>query len=271
MTDLLSPNPKLAKLTSADIRLGMSKRWAAPEYAIMWEVSNATGGAASRYADAIIMSLWPSRGLELHGVEIKISRADWKREAADPTKAEAIARFCDRWYVHTAPGVVDDLSALPPAWGLREFDGKIWKTIREAAKNEPEPITRSFLAALLRRADETMRLMINEATREARERVSDEIEKHRLTHNKEIEEAAARRTAHLDDKAKNFEAFEATFGATSLGTWAVNHAALGRAAKVLSECGQRGYEPLAKRLRAAADEIEALAQLVDGSKETPHV
>ena len=45
--------------------------------------------------DAVIMSLWPSRGLELHGVEIKVSRADWKREAADPAKAEAIAAYCD--------------------------------------------------------------------------------------------------------------------------------------------------------------------------------
>ncbi|ARO22904.1 hypothetical protein TAL182_CH01091 [Rhizobium sp. TAL182] len=269
MADLLSPNPKLLKLTAADIRLGMSKRWAAPEYAIMWEVSNATGGGRNRYADAVIMSLWPSRGLELHGVEIKISRADWKREAADPAKAEAIARFCDRWYVHTAPGVVDDLSDLPPAWGLREFDGRAWRTVREAAKNEPEPITRSFLAALLRRADDMMRLMINEATREARDRVSEEIEKHRQTREREIQEAAERRTASLNDKAKNFEAFEAAFGPGSLANWGVHHAALGRAAKALSECGKRGYTPLATRLRAAADEIDALAALVDA--DTPEI
>ncbi|MFN4169979.1 MAG: hypothetical protein ACK4HD_16840, partial [Pannonibacter phragmitetus] len=146
MTDLLSPNPKLKKLTSADIRAAMSKRWTQPEYALMWEVGSSTGAGPSRYADAVIMSLWPSRGLELHGVEIKVSRSDWKREAADPKKAEAIARYCDRWYVHTPPGIVDDLSGLPPAWGLREFDGKTWRTVREAAKNEPEPVTRPFLA-----------------------------------------------------------------------------------------------------------------------------
>lgn len=263
MADLLSANPKLAKLTSADIRLGMSKRWAAPEYAIMWEVSNATGGAAKRYADAVIMSLWPSRGLELHGVEIKISRSDWKREAADPSKAETIARFCDRWYIHTAPGVVGDLSAVPPAWGLREFDGKVWRTIREAGKNDPEPMTRSFLAALLRRADETMRLMINEATREARDRQFDEMQKFRESRNKEIEEAAARRTAHLENAAKNIALFEEAFGQNSLTNWGVDHAALGRAARALSECGSKNYGNLAKRLRAAADEIDAIASLVD--------
>ena len=264
MVDPIKPAEKSIRLTSTDIRLAMSKRWAEPEYAIMWEVSNATGSSARRYADAVIMSLWPSRGLELHGVEIKISRADWKREAADPTKAEAIARYCDRWYIHTAPGVVDDLSALPPAWGLREFNGKTWRTIREAAKNDPEPMTRSFLAALLRRADDTMRLMINEATKEARDQASAEVRKHRESYISDVEKAATRRTALLEEKAKNFEAFEAAFGADSLANWSVNHAALGRAARILSECGKGGYTPLAQRLRAAADEIEAITALVDG-------
>ena len=262
MSDLFISKSK-AKLTSADIRLGMSKRWAAPEYAIMWEVSNATGGAAKRYADAVIMSLWPSRGLELHGVEIKISRSDWKREAADPSKAESIARFCDRWYVHTAPGVVDDLSDVPPAWGLREFDGRVWRTLREASKNEPEPMTRPFLAALLRRADDTMRLMINEATREARDRSADEIEKLRQSREQEIERAAERRTAHLENIAKNLELFEKAFGEGSLSNWGMDHAAVGRAARALSDCGSKGYGSLAKRLRTAADEIEALAAMVD--------
>lgn len=140
-------------ITTAAIKAAMADRWRAPEYAIMWEVAAATGAVVTRRADAVIMSLWPSRGLELHGVEIKVSRSDWRREAADPTKAEQIAAFCDRWWVHTAPGIVQDLSEVPPAWGLREWDGKAWKTRREAEKTEARPLTREFLAALLRRAD----------------------------------------------------------------------------------------------------------------------
>ncbi|KNY18210.1 hypothetical protein AKG11_03455 [Shinella sp. SUS2] len=263
MADLLTPPAKPVRLTSSDIRLGMSKRWTEPEYAIMWEVSNVTGASAKRYADAVIMSLWPSRGLELHGVEIKVSRSDWKREAADPKKAEAIARYCDRWYIHTTPGVVDDLSDLPPAWGLREYDGKSWKTIREAAKNDPEPITRPFLAALLRRADDMMRLMVNEATRQARDTAHQEIEKFRESRSRDIEEAAKRRTAHLEKKAESIAEFEAAFGADSLASWGIHHAALGRAARVLSECGSHGYTPLATRLRTAADAIDDIARMVD--------
>ena len=97
MTDLFEPTPK-TKFTAVKLREAMSKRWAPPEYAVMWEVGRATGAVTNqRYADAVIMGLWPSRGLELHGVEIKVSRSDWRREAADPMKAEAIAAYCDRW------------------------------------------------------------------------------------------------------------------------------------------------------------------------------
>lgn len=138
MTDLFEKKPKPRKLKASDLTAAMAKRWAAPEYAIMYEVGEGTGAARGRYADAAIMSLWPSRGLELHGVEIKVSRSDWKREAANPQKAEAIAKYCDRWWIHTPPGIVDDLSDLPPAWGLREFDGSRWHTIREAEKTEAE-------------------------------------------------------------------------------------------------------------------------------------
>lgn len=113
MTDLFTKPAKAIRLKASDIRAGMKKRWCDPQWAIMWEVGEGTGAMSGRYADAVMMSLWPSRGLELHGVEIKISRSDWKREAADPSKAEAIARYCDRWWVHTPPGIVDDLSDLP--------------------------------------------------------------------------------------------------------------------------------------------------------------
>ncbi|MBN9034244.1 MAG: hypothetical protein J0I23_31160 [Rhizobiales bacterium] len=266
MTDLLTEKKKV-KLTASDIRVAMSKRWATAEYAIMWEVANATGASARRYADAVIMSLWPSRGLELHGVEIKISRSDWKREAADPAKAEAVAGFCDRWWIHTPPGIVDDLSALPPAWGLREYDGRQWTTIREAAKNDPRPIDRPFLAALLRRADGSMRAMIEDAQREGRKALEEERQKQNERYQANVEAEASRRTAHLERAAKKIEAFEAAFGEGSAASWAIDHARLGRAALALHQCEERGMGKLSDRLRKAADEIDAIVGMIDPPKE----
>jgi hypothetical protein len=45
-------------------------------HAVLFEVRNATGFDANRSIDAVTMTLWPSLGLELAGMEIKISRSD---------------------------------------------------------------------------------------------------------------------------------------------------------------------------------------------------
>lgn len=259
MTDLFTKSKRAVRITASDIRAAMSKRWADPEWAIMWEVGEGTGTLRGRSADAVMMSLWPSRGLELHGVEIKISRSDWKREAADPTKAEAIARYCDRWWIHTAPGVVDDLSDLPPAWGLREFDGKSWATIREAEKTGVEAVSRPFLAAMLRRADRTMRGMVIEASREGRAEIEAEREKIRQQYAGMVEEAVKRKTGELSEVRKNMAAFEAAFG-ISPDEWG-DYGKIGVAARSLAECGKSGWAPLADRLRKAADEIDAIEAL----------
>ncbi|MBZ9973455.1 hypothetical protein LB517_27890 [Mesorhizobium sp. BR1-1-12] len=218
-------------IKAADIRAGMAARFCAPEWAIMWEVSNSTGGYSKRYADAVMMSLWPSRGLELHGIEIKVSRSDWKREALDPTKAELIAQYCDRWWVHTSPGVVDDISALPPAWGLREFDGSRWTTKREAEKTEAVPMSRGFLAAMLRRADETMRRDVKEASDRA-------LETERKVIDERVQREVAGRTRSHKELLAVVTEFEKASGIKLEGWVGVDHAAeIGRLAKAIADSG----------------------------------
>ena len=256
------------KITAADIRKAMSARWAQPEWAIMWEVGESTGAGGGRYADAVMMSLWPSRGLELHGVEIKVSRSDWKREAADPRKAEAIAKYCDRWWIHTPPGVVDDLSALPPAWGLREWNGAAWKTIREADRTEATTVTRGFLAALLRRADGMVRGFVDEAVRTARAAEIEEMKKQRARFQEQVARAAERRVSELSNSATKIAAFEEAFGSDVLRSWSVDMKVLGKAARTLADCDCRWgeYADISKRLRTAADAIEDAAKIIVGSE-----
>lgn len=137
----------------------LAKAHSAPEWACFFEVSNTTGFAATRRADAVAMALWPSRGLTIRGFEIKRSRGDLKREHDDPSKAEAVAQYCDEWYLVTPPKLVADIGTqLPAAWGLMEADpetGKL-RTVRAAKALEAKPISRGFLAAMLRRAAETV-------------------------------------------------------------------------------------------------------------------
>lgn len=78
------------QVTAGDVMVALAHRYPAPGYALLPQVANGTGYAASRHCDAIALSLWPSRGIRLHGFEIKVARSDWLRELKDPAKAEAI-------------------------------------------------------------------------------------------------------------------------------------------------------------------------------------
>lgn len=133
----------------------LRERFKAPEFAFIPSVRNGTGWARNaRTADGLAMSLWPSRGLELHGFEIKVSRSDWFREKNDPQKAEDIAQFCDRWWLVTSDEAIAPLDEVPPTWGLLTVRRKKLVVVREPAKLEAKPLDRLFLAAILRRAAE---------------------------------------------------------------------------------------------------------------------
>ena len=117
---------------------------------MFFEVANGTGATSRRYADAVAMNLFPSRGLGIHGFEVKISRSDFQTEIKNPEKAEEIAQFCDRWWI-VAPKDMIRPDELPEAWGLIEANGSL-REKKQAKQLEPKPLTKPFFAALARRA-----------------------------------------------------------------------------------------------------------------------
>lgn len=129
------------------------KKFPANEYALMAEVRDATGFNASRSADFLAMGLWPSRGLDLIGIERKSYRGDWIKELKTPAKAENIFQYCDRWYLLTDNEDVAKIEEIPATWGWMHIgvDDKL-KVIKEAVKLSPVTMTRSFLACILKRA-----------------------------------------------------------------------------------------------------------------------
>lgn len=151
-----------AKAITGAINTALRKRYCAPAWSLLFNVSDATGFNGSRYADAIAMSVWPSRGLELHGFEVKASRADWQKELATPRKAEEIAAYCDHWWLVSNKLVAKE-DEIPPAWGWIEFDDGKLTTRKQSVKTEAKPMTRAFLAALLRRAGEADEALVQAA------------------------------------------------------------------------------------------------------------
>lgn len=183
-------------------------RYPAAQYAFFEELRNNTGYSGQvRTADAVAFSLWPSRGLELHGFECKVARSDWKRELAQPEKAEAIQKFCDRWWVVVSdPGFVAD-GELPPTWGLlaasKGFDkGSKLRVVKEAPKLDPQPLTKKILASLFRNFADSESARFNTrafelATEQMRKAPKGQAER----------EAEAFRRAHeqLSDAVQKFE------------------------------------------------------------------
>lgn len=117
--------PKLTEAAILDLlrdRHASTGNGGAGEWAFMPQVRNAAGFDASRTLDALALHLWPSRGLVLHGYEVKTSRSDFLREIKDPAKAEAFCRLVEFFWIVAPKGVVKK-GELPTTWGLIEVHG----------------------------------------------------------------------------------------------------------------------------------------------------
>lgn len=174
-------------------------RFSPPEWAYFREVRNGTGFSrkTTRIADALAFSLYPSRGLELHGIEVKCSRPDWIRERKDPEKAEEIGRFCHRWWLATEFGVIKDVSEIPPAWGWLELkEGEI-RQKKEASKRVAEPLDLPMIASILRKASSP------EALEElVQHRFLKSMVAERERHSKDLERMRQSMEAYREDAAK---------------------------------------------------------------------
>ena len=94
-------------------------RWIVAE-----KVRSGPGFDAKRTVDALAIDTWPSKGLEIHGFEVKCSRADWLVELKCPAKSEPFRRFCDRWWLVTSDKSIVKPGELPRDWGhMSMIDG----------------------------------------------------------------------------------------------------------------------------------------------------
>lgn len=129
----------------------LRKLYESREWAFLEQVRGGTGAQGSRYADGLAVSLFPSRGIQIIGFEVKVSRSDWLAELKSPEKADEVFSFCDRWYLATVAGVVRE-GELPQPWGLLLLDAQTMNLSfdKEAPQLEPQPLRKSFVASICR-------------------------------------------------------------------------------------------------------------------------
>lgn len=141
------------KFTARDLIERLRLRYAPPEWILLEEVANGTGGNKSRCADALALSCYPSRGCQLIGFELKVSRSDVLRELKDPDKSVPLQKHCDLWYLVAPPGIVSP-DEVPLSWGLLLTHGAGFKLAKAAKQNDeaPKAWSRTFVASLVRSA-----------------------------------------------------------------------------------------------------------------------
>ncbi len=196
MADLIEkPKP----LTASEVKSCIQDHFGTggERYAVLFEVRNGTAFKANRSVDAIVMSLWPSLGMELWGIEIKVSRGDWLRELKAPEKASEVFAYFDRWFL-VAPADVAKPDELPEPWGWMVPEGGKLRKVRDAALNpSTKQVDRDFLAALLRRTAKTDDAFVNK-------QVSTALEAQRKNYDAEVERRVLERQGHIRAAAEEW-------------------------------------------------------------------
>lgn len=194
----------------------LAEKHVGPVWAFFREVRSSTGFAnGQRSADAIAMTLWPSRGLELNGFEVKVSRGDWLKELKNPEKAESVCKYCDRWWVVVGDKEIVKDGELPPTWGLMVPRGKKSLVVSvKAPKLNPQDVDRDFLASLLRKASEE--IADPQAVKTARDRG---YESGKAVGRSEGEEDAGNYKERFEDLVETVEKFERQSGVSVQDSW----------------------------------------------------
>lgn len=220
------------KIAAADIKVALLTYYKPPAHKIFFEVSNDTGAKARRWVDAVALGVWPSTGHEIIGVEIKVSRSDFRAELDNPRKAQEIMRFCTRWFL-AAPARMVSPDELPRTWGLLEYAGGSLKRKVSAPLLEPEPITPGFMMAVLRQAnsvdDALVRKLVSERVGEAGEHID-----------RAIESGIAARTTDVSYRNEQMEKFRDDLRAITgadFDDWHTDKEALAAAYLLLRETG----------------------------------
>jgi hypothetical protein len=233
----------------------IAARHAPPAWGTFFEVGNATGFKTRRHADAVAIGIWPSQGHAVHGFEVKRSRSDWLHELKQPEKADAVMGFCDFWWLVAADKDVAKLSEVPPTWGLLVPRGDTLYALKDAPSLTPEPLSRSFIAAMLRRVSETTvpKARLDEV---ADERVKSHMARHRDRATREYDNLKA----EYDRLAKTVAEFEVASGVT-LNSY-LPGARIGAAVKIVMNDSHE-YDGLRRRFTNLRESIDAMRRDCD--------
>lgn len=128
----------------------LKRRHPLPEWIFIPELSTTTGGP-KRIIDAYAMNCWRMNGYLRIAYEIKLTRADFKKEIEQPTKREPAMRLSNQFYFVCPPDVIWP-GEVPVNCGLIYVNGDVgWEIIKKAYKRDAPDPNIAFMASALRK------------------------------------------------------------------------------------------------------------------------
>lgn len=169
-----------------DFNKALEKKYGDDGYIVLTEVRNTTGySGKSRYADALVFQMYPSRGLSVIGYEFKKSRSDWLKELRNPSKADSFFPYCHEWYLLTAnKNDIAKKEEIPEPWGWQYLTttGKI-RSAKKPVKNDNPILDYGFIFSVFRNLQHVERddvqKLLSDSYRRGKESVSDDLKSDR--------------------------------------------------------------------------------------------
>lgn len=229
----------------------LRNKFPANEYVLIEEVSDASGFSRSRSLDYMLINLWQSRGLAVTGIEQKSWRNDWLKELKNPKKQENHFKFCDYFYLYTTEESVAKIEEIPITWGWYHRKGNRILTMKQAPKLNAEPIDRSLMCAMLRRAANKEKYVHID---DLEDRISAEAERKKEHLSYDIKQQLNEYKS-LQERVKIFEE-EAGISIGDRYSWSGDAKKSGQAVKWLKKNGVDYFEKRLLQLRESAKKIE---------------
>lgn len=159
----------------------IAKAYTEPQHAVFFEVP-VNPDSTGRRIDALAIALWRSKAFALTGFEVKVSRSDWLRELKDPSKSDALFKYCDYFYV-VAPQVdgkdIIKPEEIPENWGYKLATPKGLRSIKKAPRLSPAEMPKSLMISILRREGRretsASRAQAEKSVRDARAQITEQV------------------------------------------------------------------------------------------------
>lgn len=139
---------------AADILDRLETRYSPPKWVTFRDLRRGPGFARERTADFFAFHAWPSEGHRSVAVEVKVSKADFRRELANPDKRAPFEEVSSEFWFAAPRGIIPE-EELPEGLGLLETWGDKLRIRRHASQHRDRGPDRDLWVMMLRaQADE---------------------------------------------------------------------------------------------------------------------